>query len=183
MEQIEQLEQALNQAQKVIDGVKPDQMEASTPCEEWDVRALLNHMTGTVVMFGSAVTGGQPPSGGDIVGDDPAGVFRQATKANLEAWRQRGALEGTVTLPMGEMPDAFAININTLDPLIHACDLAVAIGQEDLVDQDLAAGVLAQMKAQGIDDFRVPGVFGPEAPCDDSAAAHRRLLAFTGRKV
>ena len=183
MERIDQLERVFGEAQKIVDGVTPDQMGLPTPCTEWDVRALLNHMTGVVLMFGAALTGGSPPAGEEVVGEDPAAAFRSAAKATLDAWRQPDAMERVMTLPIGEMPGRSAINVNQTDTLVHAVDLAVATGQEEGLDEQLAEATLERAKASGFDKFRMPGVFGPEVPCDDSAAAHRRLLAFLGREV
>ena len=177
MEHTERLERTYTQVQQLIDGVTPDQMGAPTPCTEWDVRALLNHMMGTVIVFG----GGSAE--GDVVGDDPSSVFRQATKTNLEAWRQPGAMERTMTLPFGDVPGSVAMSINMMDSYVHGLDLAVATGQEERVDPGLAETMLSMAKEMGLDNFRRPGVFGPEVPCEDPAAAHRRLLAFLGREV
>jgi uncharacterized protein (TIGR03086 family) len=183
MEPTELLGQTFDQVQTVVDGVEPAQMEAPTPCKEWDVRDLLNHMTGTVVMFGNALSGGDAPPEGDLVGDDPAGVFRRETERTLAAWRQPGAMDQTLNIPVGELPGSIAINVNLMDSYVHGLDLAVATGQEDKIDPAMAEARLTLAKEMGLDNFRMPGVFGPEAPCDESAAAHRRLLAYLGREV
>ncbi|MEW6476192.1 MAG: TIGR03086 family metal-binding protein [Actinomycetota bacterium] len=184
MDPTAQLERVFDEVQKIVDGVTPGQLEDDTPCTEWDVRALLNHMTGAVIMFGNALTGvDSPPSGGDVIGEDPAETFRQAARTTLDAWRQPGTMERTLQLPMGEVPAAFAININLMDAYVHGLDLAVATGQEDKVDPELAEMALVLSKELGLDNFRRPGVFGPEVPCPDSAAPHRRVLAFLGRNV
>ncbi len=183
MESTQLLERTFDEVQKVVDGVRPEDMSAATPCSEWDVRALLNHMTGTVIMFGHALTGAGGPPEGDVVGDDPSGVFRRATKTTLDGWRQPGVMERTMQLPMGEVPGAVAININLMDAYVHGLDLAVATGQEDKLDPAMAETALKMAKDMGLDNFRMPGVFGPEVPCEESAATHRRLLAFLGREV
>jgi hypothetical protein len=62
-----------------------------------------------------------------------------------------------------------AINIHLMDTYVHA------------LDAELAETALSMSKEMGLDNFRTPGVFGPEVPCDESDAAHRRLLAYLGR--
>ena len=184
MEKIDRLERVFTETQKVVDGISADDMGKPTPCAEWDVRALLNHMTGVVMMFGAALTDSPTPSpGDDIVGDDPASVFRSASKTTLDAWRGPDAMSKVIQIPVGEMPGGAAINVNTTDTYAHAVDLAVATGQEGKLDQSLAEEILARVSERGIDALRIPGVFGPEVPCEDSAAAHRRLLAYLGREV
>lgn len=184
MDPTARLQRVFEEVQAIVDGVTPEQMDAPTPCREWDVRALLNHLTGAVVMFGHALTGvGSASSDGDVTGNDPAEMFRQATRTTLGAWKQPGALERTLALPMGEVPGAFAININLMDTYVHGLDLAVATGQEDKVDPEMAETALALAKEMGLDKFRMPGVFGPEVPCAETTTPHRRLLAFLGRDV
>ena len=184
MDATAQLERVFEEVQAIVDGVTPEQMDAPTPCREWDVRALLDHMTGAVMMFGQALTGVSGPSpADDVVGRDPAETFRQATRTTLGAWRQPGAMERTLKLPMGEVPGALAININLMDAYVHGLDLAVATGQEDKVEPEMAESALALAKEMGLDKFRMPGVFGPEVPCAETATPHRRLLAFLGRNV
>jgi uncharacterized protein (TIGR03086 family) len=183
VEPTELLERTFDEVQKVVDGVRPDQMESPTPCSEWDVHTLLNHMTGAVIMFGNALTGADEAPGGDVVGEDPSGAFRQASERTLGAWRQPGAMERAMQLPMGEMPGAVAININLMDAYVHGLDLAVATGQEGSLDPGMAEVALSMAQELGLDRFRMPGVFGPEVPCAASVPPHRRLLAYLGREV
>jgi uncharacterized protein (TIGR03086 family) len=79
-----------------------DQLEAKTPCDEWDVRALINHMLDAQQVFADGASGGSvaPPTAGyvppDLVRDDPAGQYEEARKATLHAYSQPGVLEGTI---------------------------------------------------------------------------------------
>ena len=50
-------ETAVEQARKIMTGVKPDQMKDSTPCAEWDVAALLDHMTKAQASIGGIIAG------------------------------------------------------------------------------------------------------------------------------
>jgi hypothetical protein len=68
--------------------------------------------------------------------------------------------------------------------IVHGADLAVATGHEDLVDQQLCQRLLDLMRGMGgIDAFRVPDVFGAEVPSQGWEPAHRRLLAYVGRRL
>ena len=42
----EAISKAADAAKAVVAGITPDQLELATPCTEWDVRALGNHLTG-----------------------------------------------------------------------------------------------------------------------------------------
>jgi uncharacterized protein (TIGR03086 family) len=176
------LERAFHQVQTVVDGVQRDQMNAATPCTEWDVRALLNHMTGNVIMFADALTQPGPPAEGDIVGDDPSRVFRDAAERTLTAWRKPGATQRTLSLPFGDLPGAMGIRINLMDAYVHGLDLAVATAQEEKVDPELSETALVLVPQMGL-DARMPGLYGPEVRCPESVPAHRRLLAFLGRQI
>ena len=131
---VDMLKKAFEETQQVIDRVTPGHMAQATPCSKWDVRGLLNHTVSAVQMFATCASGGKPPSFDfhappDIIGDDPAGAFRQAAASALAAWSAEGALDGTVTLPPGEMPATVAIGINLFDTYVHAWDIAQATDQ------------------------------------------------------
>jgi len=54
---IDQLQQTLNQTSDIVGGVSPDQYDASTPCPEYDVRTLMNHMVAGNLMFAGVANG------------------------------------------------------------------------------------------------------------------------------
>lgn len=186
MEGVQLLEQAVSEAQKVVEGVKSDQLDAPTPCTDFDLRGLLNHLTGAAKVMASGVATGEiDPSllGDDLLGDDPASAFRQAAKELLDAWSEPGVLERNVRVPFGEVPGTAAVNFSAVEIYAHTIDAAVATGQEDILDPGVAESTLAVAGQFPLDDFRVPGVLGPEVECSPDAPAHRRLLALLGRQV
>src|SRR3954447_13564667 len=98
----------MNLTGDVVAAVKPDQLDEPTPCSEWKVRDLLNHMIGTAQFFTSAAMGVRStvsPFGlpDDVIGNDPQAAYDKARTELLAAWRKRGA-EGTVPLLQGEAP-------------------------------------------------------------------------------
>lgn len=82
---------------------------------------------------------------------------------------------------LGELPLAQAIDqFYTSDVFMHTWDLARATGQDDQLDQDECARLLAGMEP--IEELmRASGQFGPRVPVPDSADAQTRLLGFIGR--
>src|SRR3954449_4211350 len=93
------LQRALTQAGEVLDQVAADDLAKPTPCSEWDVRALANHMTGVCLMFGRAAQGEAiegRPTFTDLIGDDPGAAYVRAAEANREGWNSPGALERTL---------------------------------------------------------------------------------------
>lgn len=184
------LARVVNELRKVVDGVRPDQMSAPTPCTEWDVRAVLNHVTGGSLMFAECLEQGSISDeefgrlmSTDLVGDDPSAVFGAAADRALAAFGAPGAMDQVVTLPFGTMPASVAANIALFDLAVHGLDLAYATGQSTELDPDvLQAGWDA---AQGMlgPEMRATGMFGEAQPCADDAPMAERLMAFTGRAV
>jgi uncharacterized protein (TIGR03086 family) len=188
MDQVEIMGKVLEETQRVVDGIEPSQLDDPTPCEGWTVRDLLNHITGGADMFALAAAEGSVPDdrigqlmGGDNLGDDYRSAFRQASARALAAYAADGVLEKVIVLPFGEMPAGAALNIAIFDVTTHAWDLAKASGQSTELDSEVLATAYAIAQETITDDFRVPGVFGPEVAVPAGAPVQDRLAAFTGR--
>jgi uncharacterized protein (TIGR03086 family) len=189
MDVLPMMNRVLDQAGAVVDNVKPDQLGNSTPCTEWTVRDVINHITGGATMFAVCVEQGSVPDdllgqimGGDNLGDDYKGSFHSASDRARVAFSSEGALEKMVKLPFGEMPASVALNIAVMDVMTHAVDIAKATGQK-IDDDDLLTTALEVGRQLITPEFRQPGVFDAEQPCPDDASAEDKLLAFAGRKV
>jgi len=182
--QVDRIDRALAVTGAVVRGVAADQWVLSTPCPEWDVRALVNHLVGGLRLFTAALTG-MPAADhdSDWLGMDPVAAWTAAAAADAAAWRHPGALDGTLEISLGPVPGALGGVIHVTEIITHGVDLAVATGQEDLLDEELIDDLLATMRALGVDAFRVPGVFGPEVAMDPGRPVHLRLLAFLGRPI
>jgi uncharacterized protein (TIGR03086 family) len=183
------MERVLDRAGQVVDKVKPNELADATPCTEWTVRDVINHVTGGATMFAECVESGSVPDdrfgelmGGDNLGDDYKGAFHTATDRARAAFGSPGALEKMVKLPFGEMPAGIALNIAVMDVMTHAVDIAKATGQK-IDDDELLATALTIGRQLITDDLRAPGMFDPEQPCPEGASAEDKLLAFAGRKV
>jgi len=78
-------------------------------------------------------------------------------------------------------PAGIAATIAVFDVTTHGCDLAQSLGK-DVEDTELIETALAAGKQMIGPDLRVPGMFGPEVPCDESSSSVDKLLAFAGRQ-
>lgn len=185
MDPIQNFAAALDVANQVLSGVSADQWSAPSPCAGWDVKAVVNHMTGGALMVAAGVSG-QPFAHGendDWVGSDPAAAFRAAAEAALNAFRADPSVLGrNITLPFGEMPGGMVAGIFTTDELAHAWDVAKATGQSTDLNPELSAGVLAGARQFVTADFRKPGFFDAEVPAPEGATAADQLAAFLGRQ-
>ncbi|MFI2783499.1 TIGR03086 family metal-binding protein [Streptomyces sp. ALB3] len=176
----ELLDGAAARAVPVVRGIRDDQLADGTPCSEYDVRALLNHLFLVIENFRAlAVRGATDFSRTeDVVTGDWRGRFEDETALLVKAWAEPGAEEGTAGA-MG-MP-ARTVGLMVLGDLtVHAWDLARATGQEfepdPAVVDELEPG-LAAMAPQA----REMKVFGEPFPVSPGATAFERVLAVTGR--
>jgi uncharacterized protein (TIGR03086 family) len=166
-----------------VAGTRPAQFGDPTPCSEWDVRALIGHVV-TVISHYSALPSGVAHSTATPVdaiadGQHPLVYARLADEA-LAAWSQPGALERPCHHVMGTMPGGRALSIHTTDLLVHGWDLAVATGQDDSIDPQLADLAVATLRdILRLDKGR--GTFFAPALPPPGGDAQSRLLAYAGR--
>jgi uncharacterized protein (TIGR03086 family) len=180
------MERASEAAIEVVRGVEPDQFDGPTPCPEFDVRALTNHLilwTGYL-----AYTAGlkQPP--GDV-GEtydfiaEPgwAETYTTQSAAAAQVWSKPEAWDGETGLSgKGSMPAPFIGGIILGEWLLHGWDLAVATGQTLTVDDELATALYEDTvrKAEMARQYKM---FGPEVSVAESAPLLDRALGLAGR--
>jgi uncharacterized protein (TIGR03086 family) len=150
-----------------------DQLDAATPCDDWDVRTVMNHMLQTQQTFvrrarGEELSFTREPQ--ELVGDDPVAAFERARDETLQTFGQEGVIEQTGP----------AIEIAFADTLVHGWDLARATGQDDTMPDGLAQAAYDTIYGRFTDAQR-PGVFDPEVAVGTGASVQERLLAYTGR--
>ncbi|MGH3473436.1 MAG: TIGR03086 family metal-binding protein [Aeromicrobium sp.] len=171
-----------NFAQKVQQ-VSDDQWDQPTPCTEWDVRALVNHVVGEELWVKPLVDGRTIEDvgtafDGDVLGDDPRSTATAAAAEANDAFDQ-GVRDGvTVHLSFGETPaDEYAMQL-TADHLIHGWDLAAGAGLDRTMDAELVA-VVAEWFASQEEAWRAGGAIGPRAEMTGDPQVD--LLAAFGR--
>ncbi|WP_405010134.1 TIGR03086 family metal-binding protein [Kitasatospora sp. NBC_01539] len=180
---IHRIDAALDMATGIVEGTTPEHLATPSLCPGWDVRAELNHLVGGMRVFAAELSGTHPGADhhADWLGADHHAAFTAAAVLDRGAWHRPDALGTTVRLGFGPVPGPLAALIHLTELLVHGADLAVATGQEGIVDQRQCAALLATMHDMDFDAFRRPGMFAAAHPAPADAPAHRRLLAFTGR--
>ena len=190
METFTAFEYAVASTAGIIKGTGPDQAGLPTPCSEWDVRALLSHVIGTLWLTEALFTGQAPrypmvPGGlpdTDPAGDDPVAAYAEAAAAALAAVGAGDALSRVHVTPLGEMPGPLLAGFTILDIAVHGWDLARATGQPADLDGRLAAHVLAfAEQTLASPEMRGPRI-GPARLVADDAPVTQRLAAFLGRQ-
>ena len=189
MDTLKAMQRVIDQTATIVEGTTLSQLGSPTPCTDWTVRDVINHITGGATMFAVCIEEGSCPDEllgqlvtGDNLGDDYKSAFRQAANRALEAGNRNGALEKVVKLPFGEMPAGVALNLAVFDVTTHAADLARATGQT-IEDTELLETALEVGRQMIGSEMRQPKLFGPEQPVPANASAADRLLAFAGRRV
>jgi uncharacterized protein (TIGR03086 family) len=186
MDVIEQLETILPSVDEMAGRVTPDQFDNATPCANFRVRDLFDHMIGGASQFAPQLRGTEPTDAVDpntLRDDERPAALKAALTELLGAVNAPGALGRTVTLPFGEVPGQVLARFLTVDGMVHAWDLAQATGQEYNPPPALAATVLATAHDLIAPEMRDGDTFAAEAAVGDDAPPLIHLVAFTGRSV
>ncbi|RPF44589.1 uncharacterized protein (TIGR03086 family) [Streptomyces sp. Ag109_G2-6] len=170
-----------------VRAVADGQWDAPTPCAEWTVRDLVNHVTGEQLWIVPLVTEGRTVAevgdelSGDLLGRDPAGAWERAAAAGLAAFAAPGALERTVGLSYGPTRGAAYCAELTADCVVHAWDLSRAIGADDRLPAGLVEFSLKEVMPYA-DGLAASGMFDAPLEVPAGADAQTRLLALLGRR-
>lgn len=174
-----------------MSGIRQEQATDPTPCSEWDVRALINHLIGVLEFTSGSIVGSPPdirPNQADSsrVGEPDVTVLAQAYREEvaqvLELCRQPGALEQTAVTPFGEMPTGQILMGTLMDQFVHGWDLAKATGQDTVLDAGLTEFAYRMLTSGFADMGREAGFIGPEIVVSDDANLQDRLIAYMGRQ-
>jgi uncharacterized protein (TIGR03086 family) len=172
---------------RLVHQIRPDQWSAPTPCSEWNVRDLVNHVTGEALwtaplMAGSTISEVGDRFDGDVLGANPVDAWDAAAARARTAVAAPDALRRTVHLSFGDTPATEYVSQLFADHLVHGWDLAEAIGADTRMDPDLVSACATWFDTvESL--YRDAGGIGPRAPVDPGADAQTVLLARFGRSV
>ncbi|MFG3093480.1 TIGR03086 family metal-binding protein [Streptomyces sp. NPDC048202] len=126
--------------------VRPEQWTGPTPCAEWDVQRLVNHMTRGNLNYVALLDGGSVAAflrlrDMDALHGDPVGAYVRSERECAAASRRPGALARILDHPLGPVSGAQALAVRTEDATIHAGDLARAIEAPEDLDPGLVAWI------------------------------------------
>ncbi len=181
------LQRACAATEPIVERLSPADYGRPTPCTEWDVRDLVNHLLGTLELGRAllsdtaptvAVAPGEVPAE-DLAGADPAKAYRVGVESLLAA-AGGDAFSRVHSTPLGDMPGAVLGGFTTLDIFAHGWDLARATGQPATLDDAVAEEILGFARQAVTDETRAPRI-GPEVPAPDGASTTERLMAYLGR--
>jgi uncharacterized protein (TIGR03086 family) len=179
---VEQLDTALEDTGRLIAGVRTEQWAARTPCTDWDVAAVVEHVTMGNQRFAAALSGAGTADEEASSGSDRLAAYRQSCATLLAACRDPGAGDRLVQVPVGRVPGTVAVHLRIVEALVHGWDIAQATGQAPSSDDGLAEQELGFTRdaLRIVPPDRTP--FGPPQPVPGSAPAIDRLAGLLGRR-
>ena len=180
---IDRLAAAVPVTGRLVEAIEPEQWALPTPCPDWTVHGVVDHLVIGHLRVTAAVTGDAPPAEPEVLGADPAGAYWSTADAMLAAFRSDGALERPVTLPAGSFPGMVACELRVVEALVHGWDVARATGPplefpDELVEESIA---FSRVQVARLPPGRTP--FGPPQAVRDGAPPLDRLAALLGRRV
>jgi uncharacterized protein (TIGR03086 family) len=176
---------AAAESARVVGGVRSDQLSAVTPCNDWDLHTLLNHIIlWTAYSAERRATGEQVPdelTDKDFVAEPgyAADYAAQLDKA-VAAWSDPAAWERSLNVMGSQTPAADVVALLIAEMALHGWDAAKASGQRYNARDDVAAAVLDAVEADAA-LFRKYQGFAAAVPVSASASAFDRALAESGR--
>lgn len=180
---LEDLARASEAVGDLIAEIRAEQWKAPTPCTEWDVRGVVDHLVGMDLVFTAMTEDGPMPDREAVrLGTDPAGAFRSSSAGLHAAFSRPGVLERSFHSPMGSATGAERLQIRLYDLLAHGWDLARATGIPARLPEDVAERALAFAQTQLSTQPRT-GRFADPQPVAATAPAVDRLAAFLGRSL
>lgn len=183
MDLLDALSETFDHATKIVAGVQDDQLDLSTPCQQWNVRTLLSHTVGVVANIGRGAGGREllADTNSFPLENDRGAQFRAEADRTLAAWATRG-LDGEINIGAGPMPAQAGLSINLLDTATHSWDIARATGQDGNLPDEVAATVLAVGQGFITDEIRSFAGFDSAVPVGSDASPTDQLVAFLGRR-
>jgi uncharacterized protein (TIGR03086 family) len=176
----------------LIVAVRDDQLSDPTPCPDYTVGDLADHIGGLAMAFTAAarkqdLAGSAGGGSGDATRLEPG--WRERVAADLDrlaaAWRDPAAYVGEATAGGVTMPAPVAASVALNEVVVHGWDLATGLRRDFTArDEDVAAcmAFAEPFSAPGTEAMRGTA-FGPVVPVPPDAPALTRLLGLMGRRA
>ncbi|MFE5568721.1 TIGR03086 family metal-binding protein [Amycolatopsis japonica] len=170
----------------ILRGIGESDLSARTPCAEYDVRALLNHLLYWGPWLEAAGSKTAPPevsfseAEAHLADGEWLNAIEKQTARLVDVFGTPEAWQGTTALGTAEMPSSFVGDMVLGEFVFHGWDLAKATGRSLDVAPEVAEAVLASAAAMG-EQARAMKVYGEEVPVAKGATTFERALGATGR--
>jgi uncharacterized protein (TIGR03086 family) len=174
---------ALDTTGRIVANIKPDQLDASTPCDEYDVRGLLQHLISGNYWVAPLVEGKTIEEVGDALDRTfEASEYAASAQSADDAFSSPGAMQKPVAVSYGPVPAEVYAGHRFIDVLIHGWDLATATGQDTRLDAELVDACWDVINPQ-MELLKSSGMFGGDVTVPADADSQTKLLATLGRRA
>lgn len=166
----------------LVRATAPDRFGLPTPCEDWTVRDLLDHLVWENIIWGGLAQGTPPTDGhtDDHLGDDHIAAFETAAARARDSFRQPDLLDRS----FGPAPGRRVVEQLLVELLVHGWDLATALGHgRDLVPDIARAALPVVRDIYGDLPRTAGGSIAPAQSTSEHAPALDQVAAFLGRRV
>jgi uncharacterized protein (TIGR03086 family) len=168
-----------------VSGIEAGQLEDPTPCTEWNLRQLLNHMVYGIawiedIFDGKTVEAVGGKFDGDLLGDDPLAAYDAAVRSATVALGRPGVMEFTCHLRRGDATGAQYATSMFTDIFIHGWDIAIVTGQDPTLEEELVAACYAIVEPNS-ERYANSPAFGAPIAVPADAGIQTKLLGMLGR--
>jgi uncharacterized protein (TIGR03083 family) len=164
-DELQSAEESLAVLQHVLHTIAKDDLNKQTPCREFDVEKLTDHLMNSITTIGGMA----------------GAEFPERDRPALDAWHHRG-LDGTVPFGKGEAPAKMMVGVLSIEFLVHAWDYGTAIGREVTAPEALSDYVMGLARKIITPQGRTNVGFDDPVEVPADAGALDQLIAYTGRK-
>ncbi len=176
---------ALAATRLVTEGLGDSDWTIPTPCGDWDLRALANHLVAgnwwaAELAAGQTIADVGDRLDGDVLGSDALEAYDSSAKAAAAAFEVEGAMDAPCAVSYGPVPGSVYCGHRILDVVVHGWDLARATGQPTYIEPDLVDACLEILRPQ-YDMLLGSGMFGSPSTPREGATPQVELLAMLGR--
>jgi uncharacterized protein (TIGR03086 family) len=176
MDEFASAEQALVVVHDVVETIGDDDLHRPTPCRDWDIAALADHLVDTIARLGAAADIQATVRDGGSIDQR----IQKVTQPILAGWRRRGLTEDVV-FSGRTLSARLALGILSLELVVHGWDFAVAQDRSLDVSDAHAAHVLGLARQTLNAQSRATAGFDPPVAAPAGASPLDQLIAFTGR--
>jgi uncharacterized protein (TIGR03086 family) len=176
------LERAVDYLLDTLKPVTPASLSNSTPCSDWDLRALLGHLDDSLTTLAEAADAGVVrvhPASAASTRTDLITTVRDRARAAVQIWTRTG--RSLVAVNGWPLTSTIVVSTGALEVAVHGWDIARACGRQEPIPAHLAEDLLALSMVLVTEHDR-PVRFGPPVVVPPTASPSEQLVAFLGRR-
>jgi uncharacterized protein (TIGR03086 family) len=175
------LSYAIRYASESVDAVEPGTESLPTPCEGWDLRALLLHLNQSMDELRRTVAlERMDVEQGSTSTTQLGATFQSHARLLLQSCVHGGVVGRRIIVGDQALASAWVVIAAAAEIAVHGWDISVTCGKVRSIPDPLALGLLSLLQLVVTDATRQP-LFGPQVPISPLASASDQLVAFLGR--